>query len=351
MRKISLRNKPTKHSFHIYFIILTTIIVGISTTMPSLFYWISNFFTEKQPVVPELLIVSFSSLLVGLILAYFTGRILIAPIKKLRYAMADIANGNFDVQIEKSSWFDEVDDMYHYFNLMVQELKETETIQSDFISNASHEFKTPLSAIEGYATLLSDKNLAEEERQLYLEKILFNVSKMNALVNNVLLLSKIDNSNILKDPKEFYLDEQIRQSILFLEPKWDKKNINFDVYLDMIKFESVESILMHVWNNLISNAIKFSPENGTITMRLHAVEDGIVFEIMDEGPGISEEKQKYIFNKFYQLDTSHKEEGYGLGLSLVKKIIDLSYGDIKVENLETKGCKFTVKLPYLDFTK
>lgn len=351
MKKRKIRDKKRKHGFHRYFILITTIIVAASTTLPSVTYWFLSIFSNKELAIPQLALVSISSLLVGIILSYYTGRILLAPIKKLRYAMGDIANGNFDVQIDKSSWFDEVDDMYHYFNVMVNELKATETIQADFLSNASHEFKTPLSAIEGYATLLGDKNLTQEEKDLYLEKILFNVRRMNLLINNVLLLSKIDSSNILKEATVFYLDEQIRQSILFYEPKWTTKNIYFEIDFEEIKFEGYETLLVHVWNNLISNAIKFSPVGGSITMNLHANEEGVVFEIIDQGPGIDEDKQKYIFNKFYQLDTSHKEEGYGLGLSLVKKIVDLSLGEVKVENFNTGGCKFTVYLPYVDFSQ
>lgn len=351
MKLKRLRDKKRKHSFHIYFIAFSSVIIATSTTIPSVFYWFLSILGNRELVIPQLILVSISSLLVGLILSYYTGRILIAPIKKLRYAMADIANGNFDVSIDKSSWFDEVDDMYHYFNLMVNELKATEIIQSDFISNASHEFKTPLGAIEGYATLLSDKNISEEEKNLYVDKILFNVSRMNLLINNILLLSKIDSSNIHRETSKFYLDEQIRQSILFLEPKWEKKNINFEIDFDIIKFVGYESLLVHVWNNLISNAIKFSPVDGTITMTLHANDEGVVFEIIDEGPGINEDDQKYIFNKFYQLDTSHKEEGYGLGLSLVKKIVDLSLGEVFVENLPEKGCKFKICLPFVDFSQ
>lgn len=351
MNKTKLRNKKRKFSFHIYFILITTVIVSISTVLPTIIYWILSFLSNHRLVVPQLILVSLSSLIVALILSYYTGRILLLPIKKLRYAMGDIANGNFDVTIEKFSWIDEVDDMYHYFNLMVDELKATETIQSDFISNASHEFKTPLGAIEGYTRLLSDKTLSEKEKELYIEKILFNVNRMNLLINNVLLLSKVDNSNILKERNEYYLDEQIRQSILFLEPKWVKKNIEFDIEFETIKFESNESIMVHVWNNLISNAIKFSPENGVIKMSLFKNDSGVTFEIIDEGPGIDEENKKYIFNKFYQLDTSHKEEGYGLGLSLVKKIVDLSLGRVTVENMPDKGCKFTVFLPFIDFSQ
>lgn len=348
MKKINLIPKSWKikkrQSFKLYFVLFSTIIVTISTAIPSIVYGIINEI-NKQIVIPELIIVSASSFLVGIILSFFVGKILLAPIKKLKTSMEEVAGGNFDIELKEGSVFDEVDDMYYYFNLMVKELKATETIQSDFISNASHEFKTPLNAIEGYATLLENENITLEEKKLYVEKILFNTSRMNQLVNNVLLLSKLDNHSIIKQNSLFLLDEQIRQSILFLEPKWLEKNIEFDIEMETIKFFGSENLMIHVWNNLISNAIKFSPKNGVIKIELKIVEDKIVFTIEDDGPGVSGEAMKHIFNKFYQADTSHKEEGYGLGLALVKKVVDLSYGEISVENVENGGARFKVLLP------
>ena len=348
MRKITLNPKKWKikkrHSFKVYFILFSTIIVTISAAIPSIVYSFINSLA-KPIIVPEIIIVSLSSLLVGVILSIFVGKILISPIKKLESSMEEVSNGNFDIHLKEGSIFDEVEDMYHYFNLMVKELKATETIQTDFISNASHEFKTPLNAIEGYATLLSDDSLSDEEKKIYVDKILFNTERMSQLVNNVLLISKLDNQSISKQSEFFLLDEQIRQSILFLEPKWEKKNIEFDIEFDTIKYYGNENLMIHVWNNLISNAIKFSPQNGIIKMILKIEDDNVLFSIEDNGPGVSEECKKYIFNKFYQADTSHKEEGYGLGLSLVKRIIDLSSGEIIVENVEPNGCRFTVYLP------
>ncbi len=349
MKKITLKPKKWKlkkrHSFHLYFTFFATIIVTVSTAIPSLIYGIINTVAEKVIVVPELIIVSISSLTVGIILSFFIGKILLAPIKKLQLSMEEVANGNFDIHLKEDSKFDEVEDMFHYFNMMVKELKATETIQTDFISNASHEFKTPLNAIEGYATLLSDNSISNEERELYVEKILFNTKRMNQLVHNVLLLSKLDNHGITKENSVFYLDEQIRQSILFLESKWVEKNIEFDVDFDQIKYYGNEHLLFHVWNNLISNAIKFSPSDGIIKMSLKTSGESIVFLVEDNGAGVDEECKKYIFNKFYQADTSRKEEGYGLGLALVKKIVDLSYGSVEVSNIEPHGARFIVKLP------
>ena len=349
MKKLPLIPKNWKikkrHSFHLYFTLFATIIVTVSTAVPSLVYGIINAVTEKPIVVPELIIVTISSLVVGIILSFFTGKILLAPIKKLQFSMEEVSNGNFDIQLDEDTSFDEVVDMFHYFNLMVKELKATETIQSDFISNASHEFKTPLNAIEGYATLLNDDSISDEEKRLYVNKILLNTKRMNQLVHNVLLLSKLDNHSISKQNSMYLLDEQIRQSILFLESKWEVKNIEFDIDFDTINYYGNELLLIHVWNNLISNAIKFSPSNGVVKMSLKTIDNEIIFTISDNGPGVDEECKKYIFNKFYQADTSHKEEGYGLGLALVKRIVELAYGSVEVQNIEPTGCMFVVKLP------
>ena len=350
MKKFHLKPKKIwkskkRHSFHLYFILFATIIVTVSTTFPSAVYAIIHQVTGKSSTFPEIIIVTVSSLLVGAVLSFFIGKILLAPIKKLQNMMGEVANGNFDVHIEEKHYFDEVEDMYHYFNVMVKELKATETIQTDFISNVSHEFKTPLNAIEGYATLLSDKTISNEEKDLYTDKILFNLRRMNQLVHNVLLLSRVDNHSIEKKVNKFLLDEQIRQSILFLESKWMEKNIEFDVDFETINYIGNEALLSHVWNNLISNAIKFSPTNGVIRMRLRQDKNWNIFIIEDDGPGVNEEAKKYIFNKFYQADTSHKEEGYGLGLALVKRIIDIENGHVEVENLYHKGCRFVVYLP------
>ena len=257
--------------------------------------------------------------------------------------MNKVAEGDFSVKVTEDSIFDEVDDMYHYFNMMMDELRATEIIQSDFISNVSHEFKTPINAIEGYITLLSDDNISIEEKEQYVEKIMKNTERMSQLISNVLLLSKLENQTIDTKIKSFSLDEQIRQVIILLEPKWVEKNVEFDIELDEIDYLGNEGIMFHVWNNLIGNAIKFGPKNGKITIQLKK-DDKVKFIIEDEGPGIDEESIKFIFNKFYQTDTSHKSDGNGLGLSLVKKIVDLCNGSIIVENKENTGCRFTVIL-------
>ena len=168
---------------------------------------------------------------------------------------------------------------------------------------------------------------------------------MSELVQNILLLSKLDNQGIEKKKEAFWMDEQIRQEILATETKWTEKEIDFDVKLERIRYYGNKTLISHIWGNLIGNAIKFSPLGGKITLELKTCDDYVFFAVSDEGDGISEDAKKHIFNKFYQADTSHKQEGNGLGLALVKKIVDTYFGEVEVVNLEPKGCQFIVRLP------
>ena len=296
----------------------------------------------KVPRVLELIILS---VVIGSGLTAVLGKAFFEPVQKLRRAMEKVADGDFNVQIDTASSAKEIQEVFAGFNLMTQELRATEILQTDFVSNVSHEFKTPINAIEGYATLLQDSdNASPEDQTEYVEKILLNTRRLSNLVSDILLLSKIDNQAIQSKQTKFRLDEQIRQSIVLLEPEWVKKDIEFDVEMERIELTGNESLLHHVWYNLISNAIKFNPPGGVIRIVLARKKRQVIFEIEDSGPGISENAKKRIFEKFSQEDSSHKEEGNGLGLALVKQILNVSAGEISVENLSGGGCRFTVIL-------
>lgn len=286
----------------------------------------------------------FSVVVGGAVTNYITHSF-IDPITRLGEAMKGVAGGNFHVTMQSDSKLKEVRDIYESFNRMVKELGNTETLQTDFISSVSHEFKTPINAIEGYASLLQDHHQSPEEQETYIEKILFNTRRLSTLTGNILLLSKINNQSIRPQRTVFRLDEQIRQAIVALEQKWTEKNIDFDVELDKVMYSGYESLLLHVWSNLIDNAIKFDPPGGMICLRLRQADDEAVFTIDDNGPGIAPEEQERIFHKFYQSDSSREMSGNGLGLALVKQIVEFSGGTVSVENLPEAGCRFTVRLP------
>lgn len=284
------------------------------------------------------------NLMIGYSLTFYLGKLFFGPITKLSNAMNEVSKGNFDIRLETKSPFRKIKEMYSNFNLMTEELGATEILQTDFVSNVSHEFKTPINAIEGYATLLQCNPDCCEEERIYTEKILFNTRRLSALVGNILLLSKVDNKAIQSNIKKYRLDEQIRQSVLTFEREWDEKDIDLDIDLDEIEFEGNENLMFHVWNNLISNAVKFSPPEGLLKIRLFNEGENIICTVEDSGPGIPEDSIKHIFDKFYQSDSSHKEEGNGLGLALVKNILTLHGGKVLAENRPEGGAKFTVTL-------
>lgn len=295
--------------------------------------------------IPRLIQLIIFSLVIALIATRFMSKMFFDSIKELRLGMQKIADGKFDTRLETKSNSEEIQELFAGFNLMANELEATEILQTDFVSNVSHEFKTPINAIEGYTMLLQSTENIDETENEYIEKILFNTRRLSSLVSNILLLSKLENQSIQTHREKYALDEQIREDILALESLWEPKDIEFDVDLDAVRYYSNKNVLHHVWSNLLSNAIKFSPNGGTIKMRLFKENKKIVFLIEDNGPGLSEEAKKHLFDKFYQADTSHKEEGNGLGLALVKKILSLCDGEISAENMKDGGCRFTVTLP------
>ena len=277
-------------------------------------------------------------------LAVLINSFFLKPIETLSLSMKRVSGGDFSIRLKEQSKIKEIGELNRSFNAMTEELGVTEVLQSDFVSNVSHEIKTPLNAIEGYATLLQDSDCTPEERERYTEKILFSTKRLSELVGNVLILSKIESGSVDINAEPFRLDEQVRQSIMLLEPKWVEKEIEFDIELDEITYTGDRVLLMHVWNNIIGNAVKFSSLGGLITIRLTEDTETVTFLVDDCGPGISESAMKHIFDKFYQEDSSHKQHGNGLGLALVKHIIDLLGGEIVAENLADAGCRFKVTL-------
>lgn len=300
-------------------------------------------FIKRIPSIVWLLAVS---AVLGSALTTLLVKMLFDPIMTLGKAMEKVAKGDYSIRLDTKYVFREIRQIHEDFNRMTQELSSTEILKTEFISNVSHEFKTPINAIEGYATLLQDTEDNDSAlKKTYVEKILFNTRRLSKLVGNILLLSKVDNQGIPAKSTVFRLDEQIRQSILALEPMWEKKNTDFDVDLQSIAYKGNENLLMHVWNNLIENAIKYGPEGGLITMRLKQEENFLRFTIEDQGEGIPEAAQKHIFDRFYQADSSRKEEGNGLGLALVKQILSVFGGEIRMENRQEGGSRFEAILP------
>ena len=285
-----------------------------------------------------------SFVIIGSILIIFVVRHSVRPIIKLTNATREIADGNFDVKIDHRSK-DEIGQLTNNFNRMVSELKQMDTLRKDFVSNVSHEFKTPIASIQGFARLLQKDDLPEEDRKEYARIIVEESGRLSHLTSNMLKLSKLENQEIIQKHERFYLDEQIRKSILLLEPEWEKKEIRWDIELDRAMISGDEELLQQVWINLIGNAIKFSDQGGRILVELQHTREGVQIFVKDDGRGMTKQTKARIFEKFYQGEEAHGIEGSGLGLPLVKRIVDLHDGKVEVESEPEKGAAFTVLLP------
>ena len=285
------------------------------------------------------------SIFIGSILAKIIGNKLLKPLIHLNEAIKKVTEGDFDIQVCEIGIGKEVKEMIHSFNIMTKELKNIETFRNDFVNNVSHEFKTPISAIEGYATLLQEENLSKQEYRDYVERILSSSKRLSTLSGNILMISKLENQDIVLDKTDFYLDEQIRNCILLLENLWNEKNITLNIDMERAIFYGNKNMTLHIWHNLLSNAIKFTPNGGVISIYLKQYSDCIIVSIIDTGIGMSEETIKHIFEKFYCADKSRHYNGNGLGLPLVKRIVELCDGSITVKSEENLGSEFHVTLP------
>ena len=292
-----------------------------------------------------ILLLALVSLLIGTVIALYVGRLIVRPVQNISEAFDKLSAGNFDVKIPENEKLREIREMAQHFNAMTYDLSHIETLRSDFVANVSHEFKTPIAAIEGYATLLQNRSLSPEKHDHYVEKILENSRRLSNLSGNVLMLSKLENQEIVSGKSEFRLDEQLRKCILLLERKWAEKNIEFDMDLPKINYYGSEPLLSQVWVNLLDNAIKHSPAGGVVHIAIQQTDSLLIVTITDHGNGMSEEVQKHMFEKFYQGDSSRKAEGNGLGLALVKRIVELCRGTIEAESAPGNGAAFSVALP------
>lgn len=266
------------------------------------------------------------------------------PIVELSEAAKEVAKGNFNIQVQEFDRKDELGMLAVQFNVMVKELQSNEYLKKEFISNVSHEFKTPLAIINGYSKLLAEDDITEEERKEYAALIVTESQRLSTLTTNMLKLSKLNTDTISLKKEPFMLDEQIRQTILLLEPKWSEKNLNFQLHLPASRYYGEADMISEIWINLLDNAIKHSPQNGLIDISLISTQYSYAVYIRDQGTGIPKEQIPKIFVQFYQGDVSHKREGAGLGLSIASKIAQLHDGSIECSSKVGKGTTFTVHL-------
>ena len=270
------------------------------------------------------------------------------PVKRIMNALDRVMLGDFTVRIDPVKEFageTGFNEIIKAINAMTAELQGTETLRTDFIANVSHELKTPLAVMGNYATMLQSPGITEDEKNEYAKAISEAARKLARLITNILKLNKLENQQIFPQPKEFDLGEQFCESLLTFEDAWEKKNLEIETDIqDDVRIQSDPELLSLVWNNLISNAVKFTPEGGTIGVSLKADEKNVVVQVRDTGCGIDPETGKHIFEKFYQGDTSHATQGNGLGLALVKRVVDILQGEISVQSTPGQGSTFTVRI-------
>ena len=281
---------------------------------------------------------------VSTILIYFVkGRVYYNKIKMVCDVANRVAKGDLNVRVP--IYFNkpksETDYLALNFNKMLTELSSLENMRNNFVADVSHEIKTPLSVIQGYADLLQNKNLSAEKRNEYTLRLSEAIATLTNLVTNILKLNKIENQGIIQREK-YSLDEQLRYCILSFEDKLEEKKLNINVDLEEIMIKSDKSLLEIVWNNLISNAVKYTYLGGEITVLLKKDGNKTIVKVSDTGCGMSKETQKHCFEKFYQGDSSHSQDGNGLGLALVKQVVNMLDGEVNVISEMGKGAEFTV---------
>ena len=271
------------------------------------------------------------------------------PLHRLADATQQVAGGDFSVYvptIHTADRLDYLDVMILDFNKMVEELGSVETLKTDFVSNVSHEMKTPIAVIKNYAELLQMKNASDGEKAEYARNIEEAAGHLSALISNILKLNKLENQRIDPEIESYDLCGQLEECILQYEELWDEKELELEVDMEeKAVIQADPSLMKLVWNNLFSNAIKFTEQGRKVTVRQATEAEYVEVSVSDTGCGMSKESIRHIFDKFYQGDTSHSKEGNGLGLALVKRILVLMNGDIQVVSQEGKGSTFTVKLP------
>lgn len=283
--------------------------------------------------------------LVTLVNFLFT-RFIYRYLDKISDAMQKVADGDYTVRLdaEKDQPFRE---LYRNFNTMAEELGGVEMLKNDFINGYAHELRTPITSINGFAEMLlnDDGTLSREEKRSYLEIIASESRRLADLAGNSLLMSRLDTQKIIPDKKPFSLDEQLRRCSILLSGQWTEKELDMTMDLDEAVYVGDYDLMQHLWINLLTNAVKYTPKGGSITVTLKNEEKFIAVSVADTGKGIPPEDRERIFDKYYQTDKSHSKRGLGLGLAICKRIVQLCNGTLEVESEVGEGSTFTVRLP------
>ena len=324
------------------------ITVSVIATVSILIYNVASAVYEQKLVTLIMCVTIFVLALLCTVIDVFRRKIMIdRPLEKIISAIERLGRGDFSVRVNPDheyGKYSEYDVIIYNINKVAETLGKSQMLNNDFISNVSHEIKTPLAIIESYATLLRNCKADEKEKQKYVDVLCGATKRLNTLVTNVLKLNKLENNKVHAEKEKINLTAALSEAIIAFEEVIDAKNIEIETDFEDISVMSSSTHLDVVWNNLISNAVKFTSNGGKISVSIKNVDNRAVVSVKDTGCGISKDAGKHIFDKFYQGDTSHSKEGNGLGLALVKKVIDLIGGEIAVESEINKGSTFTVTL-------
>ena len=275
---------------------------------------------------------------------FFISRHLLKKFSRLSDAIIKVANGDYSVSLDEKR-LAPLTKVVRNFNDMTLQLQSVETLRSDFISEFSHEFKTPIVSINGFAQLLLDESLPEAERREYLGIIASESERLSFLAEQTMLLSKLDTQVRIPEKEAYSLSEQLKQDIILLSNEWSSKNISVHTDVKDISYIGNKSLMNHIWINLISNAVKFTPEKGTIDITASELKDDIFISVRDSGIGMTQVQMNHIFDRFYQAEQNHSIRGLGLGLTIAGKIVSLCQGSIEIDSTPGKGSCFTVTLP------
>lgn len=301
-------------------------------------------FLQNKPQKVPFLLFAIISLIVGIVLTALTSQHILKPFREIMKATNQIASGDYTTRLNLKG-LPELKQVSESFNYMAEELGSVEMLRTDFVNNFSHEFKTPIVSVRGFAKLLKQDDLTTDEKNEYLDIIVSESERLTELAANVLQLSKLEQQSILINKTCFNVSEQIRLIVAMMDTKWSNKNIDLILNCEEINICANEELLKQVWINLIDNAIKFSPDYGMVRIDMKVLGQELIFNISDQGEGISPDKIKHIFDKFYQGDTSHAIQGNGLGLTIAKRIITLHEGRIDVKQSDPEGTTFEIRLP------
>lgn len=342
-------DKKVIRKFRVGFILGTAIVLLVTILILFLVIYI---LIENDVIISEnvvdyewlvVLLFVLSSVIIGSLLSFIYSRIVLAPINKLLNGMSRLTHGDYDTRVSLDK-YESMKDLQDSFNNLANELQNIEILRSDFINNFSHELKTPIVSISGLVKLMRSGKLSEEKEKEYLAIIEEEIERLSSMTTNVLTLSKIENQSILRDKIKYNISEQIRTCIVLLEKKWSRKNLDLVLDFDEYYIEANNELMKQVFINLIDNAIKFSFDNKELVITILEKKNSLVINIIDEGVEIQEENIEKIFNKFYQVDGSEFTEGNGIGLSIVKHIVELHNGKITAFSKNNKTT-FTIELP------